>query len=312
MLARMVCIAALIFIMPTSAPADETPTGAAAPDITLADGSRQFRLSDAAGKYVALHLLLPAECPYCVRQLAEYEMNAPAVAGVMHVFIKQGPTADFAAWRDKLTPQQVESTLVFPDPENSVARAFGVPDGYEFYGHNAHYPALIVLGPDQRELFRHVGRNNADRLPFSQFAAQMADATRDPAFAHFNVVKGKPAIDGHDPVSYFNGSPRQGSPDFASSWRGVTYHCSDDANRRAFAADPARYVPAYGGWCATAMAEGGRKVEIDPGNYKVTDGRLFLFYKGWKGDALKEWNKDEPTFTRKADAAWKRLMTSAR
>jgi len=48
------------------------------------------------------------------------------------------------------------------------------------------------------------------------------------------------------------------------------------------------------------------KVDIDPKSYKVTDGRLFLFYKGWRGDALKEWLKDESSNIPKADANWKK------
>ena len=37
------------------------------------------------------------------------------------------------------------------------------------------------------------------------------------------------------------------------------------------------------------------------------DGRLFLFYKGFWGNARKDWDKDEPTQTAKADAQWKKI-----
>jgi peroxiredoxin Q/BCP len=291
--------------------ADEPPAADTVADFTLTDGTRQFRLSDVAGRYVALHLLLPADCPYCIRHLADYEQHAPAVAGVVHIMVKQGPAADFAAWRAKLSPEQTGSVPVFRDPDGTLARRFNIPDGYEFYGHNAHYPALIVLGPDRRELFRYVGRDNSDRMPFAEFAARMADVTRDPALSQFNLSDAQPAIHGYDPVSYFSGTPRQGTSDLPSTYRGATYHFADENNRQLFAADPERYLPEYGGWCATAMADGGRKVEIDPLNHKVTNGRLFLFYKGWKGDALKEWNKDEPNLTHRADAAWQKLVPPA-
>jgi hypothetical protein len=86
----------------------------------------------------------------------------------------------------------------------------------------------------------------------------------------------------------------------------VQYRFATEAARERFRADPERHLPAYGGWCATAMAKG-EKVEIDPTNFKVTNGRLFLFFKAFYANALKDWNKDEPGLTSRADAAWRRL-----
>ena len=54
------------------------------------------------------------------------------------------------------------------------------------------------------------------------------------------------------------------------------------------------------------MADG-KKVEIDPKNYKITNGRLFLFFKAWYANAINDWNKDEKNMTTKADAAWKKI-----
>ena len=51
----------------------------------------------------------------------------------------------------------------------------------------------------------------------------------------------------------------------------------------------------------------GKKVEIDPTNFKVTDGRLFLFFKAFYANARSDWDKDEPAQTSKADANWKRI-----
>ena len=86
------------------------------------------------------------------------------------------------------------------------------------------------------------------------------------------------------------------------------YRFASAASRDKFNVDPTRYLPAYGGWCATAMAKGD-KVEIDPKNFKVTNGRLFLFYKGLFGNALNDWNKDEAGLTVMADSHWKELAT---
>jgi hypothetical protein len=51
----------------------------------------------------------------------------------------------------------------------------------------------------------------------------------------------------------------------------------------------------------------GEKVEIDPASFKVTNGRLYLFFKSFYANALKDWNKDEANLTAKADAHWKRM-----
>ncbi len=122
----------------------------------------------------------------------------------------------------------------------------------------------------------------------------------------YNVGSDKLAIAGYDPVSYFKGSPAEGSKDIALTIDGIVYRFASNDNRKAFAEEPGKYKPAYGGWCATAMAEG-KKVEIDPKNYKITNGRLFLFFKAWYANAINDWNKDEKNMTARADAAWKKI-----
>ena len=111
-------------------------------------------------------------------------------------------------------------------------------------------------------------------------------------------------LEGYDPVSYFKAKkPIKGSAQFKTEVDGVTYYFANSANRDEFTKNPKAFTPAYEGWCATAVA-GGKKYAIDPLNYEVSDGRLFLFYKGWLGDAKKDWDKDEPGQLKKADANW--------
>ncbi len=123
---------------------------------------------------------------------------------------------------------------------------------------------------------------------------------------HQHVDKQRLAIQGYDPVSYFDAAPAVGQAGLTVDHLGAVYRFANDANRKKFLADPTHFAPAYGGWCATAMAEGS-KVDIDPSSYKITDGRLFLFYKGFFGDARKKWVKDEANYTPKADTEWKKL-----
>ena len=63
-------------------------TTAAPADFTVTSGDKSFRLSEARGKFVALHFLLKTECPYCQRYVADVARGAPEVAGVTHVFLK--------------------------------------------------------------------------------------------------------------------------------------------------------------------------------------------------------------------------------
>jgi YHS domain-containing protein len=125
---------------------------------------------------------------------------------------------------------------------------------------------------------------------------------------HYNLEKNKPAIQGYDPVAYFpegGAKAAQGSDKFAFRYRGVVYHFGSAEHRDLFKKDPRRYEPAYGGWCATAMADSGKKVEISPKNFIVTGGRLFLFYKGLFQNAADDWKKDEPARTGAADGWWR-------
>lgn len=122
----------------------------------------------------------------------------------------------------------------------------------------------------------------------------------------YNVPANKRVLQGYDVVSYFQKGPVKGDPYIWAVHEGLYYYFGNEDNKKAFVAEPGKYMPAYGGWCATAMAAGD-KVEIDPTNYKVTNGRLFLFYKGWLGNAINDWNKNEANLINKADAAWKKI-----
>lgn len=130
--------------------------------------------------------------------------------------------------------------------------------------------------------------------------------------SHYNLEKdkAKPAIQGYDPVAYFpgpTGTPgeaKKGVKEFAYTYRGVTYWFATRANLDAFKKEPGKYEPAYGGWCAYAMGATGEKVEIDPKSFKITDGRLYLFYKDFFNDTRAKWTKDEKNLNTKADANW--------
>jgi len=279
---------------------------AAPTDFTLkeAGGERTFSLTQAKGKYVALHFLLKTDCPLCLQQVQTYTAKASALPNVEQVFIKPDTDEAIVSWAKGIAVNGgAAAPPIYRDPDAALADAFGIPNGYEFHGETVHYPALVLIGPDGKEAFRYVGKGTMDRFPFDKLVAKMSELKRQAAAAHYNLDKNKLALQGYDAVSYFNGGPVEGSKDFAATFAGATYYFANAKDRDAFLASPDTYLPAYGGWCATAMALG-KKVEISPENYKITDGRLFLFYKNFISNAISDWNADEPKNTAAADTNW--------
>lgn len=131
--------------------------------------------------------------------------------------------------------------------------------------------------------------------------------TDDARKKNFNIKKNV-AIEGYDPVSYFDNKPAEGKSQFSFTHHGVTYWFSSQANLNKFKQSPEKYEPAYGGWCAYAMGETGEKVKIDPETFKILDGKLYLFYNFWGTNTLKDWNKNEKPLKTKGDQNWKKIL----
>ena len=124
----------------------------------------------------------------------------------------------------------------------------------------------------------------------------------------FNLDEGV-AIRGYDPVAYFTaGKPEKGKSAFTSSFHGVNYHFANASDLNSFQANPEKYEPQYGGWCAYAMGHDGSKVEVDPETFKIIDGKLFLFYNRFFNNTLKTWNQDEAKLHSRADANWQKIL----
>lgn len=137
-------------------------------------------------------------------------------------------------------------------------------------------------------------------ISFGQDVAQLRKS-------QFNLSNGI-AINGYDPVAYFKqGKAVEGKKELAVFDQGVTYYFSSNENKDEFKKDPSRYEPQYGGWCAYAMGKDGSKVEVDPGTFKVIDGKLYLYYNKFFNNTLKSWNKDESNLKAKADINWKKF-----
>ena len=124
----------------------------------------------------------------------------------------------------------------------------------------------------------------------------------------FNL-ENKIAIQGYDPVAYFNSKKAiKGKSTFTTTYEGVTYNFSSQANKDLFIKNPAGYEPQYGGWCAFAMGDYGEKVDINPETFKIVEGKLYLFYNAFFNNTLKSWNKNEANLKKKADTNWKKIL----
>ena len=128
--------------------------------------------------------------------------------------------------------------------------------------------------------------------------------------SQYNLGKDGLAIEGFDPVAYFpegGGSALKGLERHEHVHEGVRYRFASEENLAIFKKEPAKYEPAYGGWCAFAMASG-EKVEIDPKSFHVDDDKLLLFYKSFFSDTRKKWLKEPEVLEPKADAAWAKFL----
>ena len=113
------------------------------------------------------------------------------------------------------------------------------------------------------------------------------------------------AIDGFDAVSYFKGEPLRGTADFTFELDGTTYMFNNAENLEEFQENPAKYIPAYGGYCLRGMSEGQRR-RGNPENYAMNGGRLYFYYRGDLEDARISPDNDMPAYIKQADNHWLR------
>lgn len=85
------------------------------------------------------------------------------------------------------------------------------------------------------------------------------------------------AIKGYDPVAYFtDGKPTPGQPQFEYEWDEHVWRFASAEHRDLFKADPVRYAPQFGNFCAMALSLG-QIVIADPNNWLISDGKLYVF-----------------------------------
>jgi len=122
------------------------------------------------------------------------------------------------------------------------------------------------------------------------------------------------AINGYDPVAYFTkGQAIEGTNKISAEHDGTTYYFSSVEHQSLFERNPEQYVPQYGGYCATGVATANAKFPVDPETFKVTEGKLYLFYNGpYQGNHFngrEPWVKDEIKLIKTANSNWRSLKS---
>jgi YHS domain-containing protein len=120
-----------------------------------------------------------------------------------------------------------------------------------------------------------------------------------------NLDKNGVAIQGYDPVAFFtDGKPVKGKPEFPARHNGAVYYFSSNEHRDLFQADPAKYEPTFGGYCAFGVSRN-KLAEIDVDAFQIVDNRLLLQYNK---DVREMFNKDTKGNLAKADGNWPALV----
>ena len=127
-----------------------------------------------------------------------------------------------------------------------------------------------------------------------------------------NVIKpgifggtGDTAILGYDTVAYFtDGKPVKGQDKLVAEYMGAKWLFASQAHLDAFKAEPAKYAPQYGGYCAYGVSQD-NLVSIEPDKFKVLDGKLYLNYNA---EVQAKWLQDPQGFIRTADTRFQALL----
>lgn len=128
-----------------------------------------------------------------------------------------------------------------------------------------------------------------------------------PAFAASPSVYVEDGIawDGHDPVAYFTkGAPTPGVSEFSTLYEGATVLFSNAETRDMFTADPAKFAPQFGGYCAYAASKGYLAPTV-PEAWTIYEGKLYL---NFSLRARELWSQDIPGNIAKGNANWPGIL----
>jgi hypothetical protein len=123
-----------------------------------------------------------------------------------------------------------------------------------------------------------------------------------PLFAQHEVfIKSGEAILGYDPVTYFKeGKPMKGKEEFSYTWKDASWKFTSKQNLELFKANPEKFAPQFGGFCAYGMSEG-HKAPTSPDAWTIVNGKLYLNYNI---EVRKMWNEKQQDRIEQANKNW--------
>ena len=151
--------------------------------------------------------------------------------------------------------------------------------------------------------------SNYSKLSFSRLLAALIFLTQavsavaaDKVYTSFFSNK---AVSGYDTVAYFTEhKPVKGSGKYTTDYMGAKWLFSSADNLNLFKANPEKYAPQYGGYCAWAVAQGDT-ASADPRQWLIDNGKLYLNYDA---AVKKKWLADKEKFIEKANQNWPAVL----
>lgn len=120
----------------------------------------------------------------------------------------------------------------------------------------------------------------------------------------YNTDATKIALNGYSPVSYIDlNLAQRGLKEYKSEYQGMNYYFTSQDQKATFEKTPEKYLPQYGGWCATGIAVGA-KFRTDPNKFLVDNGKLYVFLNDLEVDAKQLWVADQKEMKKKAEKNW--------
>lgn len=123
-----------------------------------------------------------------------------------------------------------------------------------------------------------------------------------------NIDDSKIALQGYSPVSYLDlGIAQIGVKEYKSTYDGLAYYFTSADQKKTFDANPKKYLPQYGGYCAFGVSVGA-KFRVDPNKFVVKDGKYFLFLYDLEVDAQQLWLAgNHKELVAKSNQNWEKL-----
>ncbi len=138
-------------------------------------------------------------------------------------------------------------------------------------------------------------------LPAVALVSSPVWAETPPVYASNGV-----AINGFDPVAYFtDGAPVLGTDAYTSDWNGAKLQFASAENKAMFDAEPDKFAPQYGGYCAYALSKNAI-AKTSPDAWTVADSKLYLNYD----TSVREiWRQDQSGNIARADQNWPTVLS---